>query len=76
MDLTEQEILDRLAEIRAAMSEIRKAKFGQYSVGGRQVTITGASAYEQYAADEKFWMTQLARVRGGGGIRIRYGVPR
>jgi hypothetical protein len=75
-DLTEQQLKDRLAALRARIAAVEEnSKYQQYSRGGSQVVLTGASLLAELYAKEDKLVAALRRVQRGGGIRVRYGVP-
>jgi hypothetical protein len=65
-----------LAIIDEAILRVTSGKVASYMVGGRQVAYEGANKLAELRALRNDLERDRARLLHGGGIIVRYGVPR
>jgi hypothetical protein len=73
---TLEEIDELLAVIDEALIRIAQGKVASYMVGGRQVAYQGANTLAELRALRNELERDRSRLIHGGGILVRYGVPR
>jgi hypothetical protein len=71
------EEIDLLLAVNAeAILRVTSGKVASYTIGGRQVAFEGANKLTELRAQRNELERDRARLLHGGGIIVRYGVPR